>query len=281
MRTVTLCIIVAAQILVVAIAAAGPPLITDDPETPDQNEWEINVSHQMAEFSSGFAMPCPWFDINYSVTDFDQAKIEVPVMYANSPDTGGNWGMGDVVIGWKHRFGDEEEHKFLVSFFPQLILPTGDATNFLGAGQTLAFLPVQLGKHFQDDKLFVYGEIGYACTLGNPTGQFWKYGLAVVRQVNDKLDLMGEVGGFAFDRTGGDYTFFNLGFKRGLSKDVALICSCGRGLGEYERGAPDLLAFVGLHIHLRGHCGEPHRNRDEEPAGSTASAPSMILPSVR
>lgn len=46
------------------VGTAGPPLITDDPETPGRGGWEINISHNIERTRNAFLMETPLFDIN-------------------------------------------------------------------------------------------------------------------------------------------------------------------------------------------------------------------------
>ena len=94
---------------------AGPPLFTDDPETPGRGGWEINISHNIERTRDAFFMETPLFDINYGLLDNDQWKIEFPVLYLDSDEPGSHWGMGDLLLGWKYRFLEEEDHQIMAS----------------------------------------------------------------------------------------------------------------------------------------------------------------------
>lgn len=251
------------------VAPAGPPLITDDPETPGRGGWEINVSHNIEATQDEFLMETPLFDINYGLIDTDQWKIEFPVVYLDSDETGSHWGMGDLSMGWKYRFREEDHGGMMASIYPQLSTPTGNTDLGLGSGHTEAFLPVQLGKHFLEEKLFVYGELGYNVVFGEPEANSWKYGVAAQWQATEKLALMGEVGGFAFPGDAEiDDVFFNFGLKRDLTEHVALIASFGRSFRDRDLGTPDLLTFVGLQI-TRGGCAAPESEQDASGRGGS------------
>ena len=239
------------------VGVAGPPLITDDPETPGQGGWEINVSHNIEHSKDAFLMESPLFDINYGLLENDQWKVECPVLYLDSAEHGAHWAMGDLLLGWKYRFLEEEHHGVMASVYPQLSTPTGIANLGLGSGHAEALLPFQVGKHFSDDKVFIYGEIGYNVVFGQPESNRWKYGLAAQWQAAEKLEWMAEVGGFAFPQDGEvDDVFFNLGFKRPITHNVSLIASCGRSFRSRDRGTPDLLTYVGLQITRDGRAHE-------------------------
>jgi len=232
---------------------AGPPLVTDDPETPGRGGWEINISHNIERTRDAFFMETPLFDINYGLLDNDQWKIEFPVLFLASDEHGSHWGMGDLLLGWKYRFLEEKDRHLMASMYPQLLVPTGNERVGLGGGNVEALFPLQIGKHFFEEKVFVYGEIGYNVVLSAPEGNSWKYGLAAQWRATERLELMAEVAGLAFP--GGaerNDTFFNVGFKRDFTKRTSLIASFGRSFHDVNRGTPDLLTYVGLQMKLGG-----------------------------
>ena len=147
--------------LLPARMAAGPPLKTDDSETPGRGGWEINISHSIERAKHEFLMETPLIDINYGFLDNDQWKIEFPVLFVDPDDDRGHWGVGDVLLGWKYRFLEEDEYGFMASIYPQPLLPTGNEGVGLSDGRYELLLPIEVGKHFCEDKLFVYGEAGY------------------------------------------------------------------------------------------------------------------------
>jgi hypothetical protein len=249
---------------------AGPPLFTDDPETPGRGGWEINISHNIERTRDAFIMETPLFDINYGLMNNDQWKIEFPLLYRDSDERGSHWGMGDLLLGWKYRFLEEEDHRFMASVYPQLLVPTGHEGVGLGSGRVEALFPFQIGKHFLEKKVFAYGEIGYNVVLGAPEANSWKYGLAAQWKATERLELMAEVAGLAFP--GGaepDDTFFNVGFKYDLTKQAALIGAFGRSLRGVERGTPDLLTFVGFQLKLGGNerADEGKADEKKDPVG--------------
>ena len=255
-------------ILVGRSALAGPPLFTDDPETPGRGRWEINISHNIERTRDALLLETPLFDINYGLLDNDQWKIEFPLQYLDSDERGSHWGMGDLLLGWKYRFREEKDHGFMASVYPQLLMPTASKQVGLGGGNVEALLPLQIGKHFLKEKVFVYGEICYTVVLGDPAANSWKYGLAAQWQTTKRLELMVEVAGLAFP--GGnepDDTFFNVGFKYDLTNQAALIGSCGRSFCNVERDTPDLLTFLGFQFMLgkKQHADEAEADGKKDP----------------
>ena len=135
----------------------------------------------------------------------------------------------------------------MASVYPQPLLPTGNESLGVGNGQLELFLPAQVGKHFFDDKVFAYSEIGYNVVFEDSDLNSWFYGLAAEWQVTEKLELVAEVGGVAFPGgTEPDDTFYFGGFNYRLTDHVVLMATMGRSFYEVSQAAPDFLSYIGL-----------------------------------
>ena len=233
----------------IAEVLAGPPLITDDPETPGRGGWEINLSHNIEKTDDEFAMETPLIDINYGLLENDQWKIEFPLLWVDSAADGGHWGIGDLELGWKYRFLDEKAcgHGVMASIYPQVLAPTGNSRFGLGGGRTELLLPVEVGRHFFDESLLVYAEAGYNVVFDGSGENAWIYGAAAEWERGEKLKLLFEVGGVAFEQGHDpDFAFFNGGFKYELTQHWTLLGSAGRSFREDHSGSPVLMTFLGL-----------------------------------
>ena len=60
------------------VAQGGPPLITDDPETPGNGHWEINVAWTLSQKQNRRFFGIPLLDVNYGLGEHIQLKAEVP-----------------------------------------------------------------------------------------------------------------------------------------------------------------------------------------------------------
>ena len=60
------------------IAQAGPPLLTDDPDTPGNGHWEINVAWTLSRNQTSRLFATPLIDINYGLGQRLQLKAEIP-----------------------------------------------------------------------------------------------------------------------------------------------------------------------------------------------------------
>jgi hypothetical protein len=250
------------------VFAGSPPLITDDPETPGYRGWEINITSSLEHTRDGVEMENPLFDINYGLTsDRDQLKVEFAVL---SNDPQGNqeaeWGVSDLLIGYKYRFLDaDENHGWAVSFYPQVSTPTGDASRDLGSGQTEMLFPFEFQKSFFDDKVWVNPEIGYNVVFNNAGQNGWKIGLAAGREYENGWELEGEVGTFVFEGNSGepDVPFFNFGFDYTITKNVHLLGSAGRSFRSSHDGTPDFFCLLGFQF-LFGAAAEEENPAHEE-----------------
>lgn len=61
-----------------AWAQGGPPLLTDDPDTPGPGYWEINLSTFLEKRLHSNTIETPRVDANYGVGQRIQLKFEVP-----------------------------------------------------------------------------------------------------------------------------------------------------------------------------------------------------------
>src|SRR2546422_8519952 len=61
-----------------AVAQGGPPLITDDPDTPGPGYWEINVAALLEKNAQNRRLETPRVDVNYGVGRRIQLKLEMP-----------------------------------------------------------------------------------------------------------------------------------------------------------------------------------------------------------
>ena len=167
MRTKTTCLSAAIVLAVTMtpralIAQAGPPLLTDDPETPGNNKWEINIAAIILQRRTERLWSIPLLDINYGLGERIQLKAEIPWMVLQSRSGGRNQtGPGSANVGVKWRFLDRKRHGFAMSTYPQLEFRTSAAAVRKGLSETGAELrlPVELSREF--GPVTIIGEVGY------------------------------------------------------------------------------------------------------------------------
>jgi outer membrane putative beta-barrel porin/alpha-amylase len=144
--------------LTVDLARAGPPFVTDDPEPPPPGGWEINVPFIIERTPGKTEMDVPLFDFNYGLPNV-QLKLEFPIEAIQEDHSGTTAGAGDLLLGVKWRFLNNEQSQFQLGTYPQLLVPTADRARGLGQGQPAYLLPFLVQKSWS--KWTVYGDVGY------------------------------------------------------------------------------------------------------------------------
>lgn len=267
-------LLIAASVLCCGRVFAGsPPMITDDPETPGYRGWELNFTSSFEHTRDGHEMEAPLFDLNYGLTsDRDQLKVEFAVVQNDPEGADAEWGISDLLVGYKYRFLDADENcGWAVSFYPQVSSPTGDVERELGSGATELFFPFEFQKSFCDDKVWLNPEIGYNVVLGGEAGQnSWKFGLATGREYENGWELEAEVGAFIFEGSGHggepDVPFFNFGVDKTINKNLHFLASAGRSFRSGDDGVPDFFCLLGFQV-LLGKAAEEEDPSHEEGAG--------------
>jgi hypothetical protein len=212
-----------AILLAAAPAWAGPPYQTDDPEPTELGHWEI-YAFATADGRNGSLDGTAGFDLNYGGAKGLQLTATLPVAFSRSPPTGWRGGRGEVELGAKYRFINDEEHGLQAAIFPRAILPT--SSNGLGGNHTRFLLPLWVQKDF--GRTSVFGGGGYEINPGSGNRDFWQAGLAVTHDFTKRLSLGTEVSWQSADTSGGESsTGVNLGLIQKLGGPYSLLLSGG------------------------------------------------------
>lgn len=176
------------------IAWAGPPFMTDDPEPTDTSHWEVYSPLVEAEGRGADFEGSVGVELNYGAAPDLQITLGLPVAFAHD---GAGWsrGAGDVAASAKYRFYHDEGAGFSIAAFPGITLPT--ASNGMGNGKVTALLPIWAQKDI--GAWSVFGGGGYAINPGPRNRDHWKGGVAVTRQMDQRLLI-----GIEADRQGAD-----------------------------------------------------------------------------
>ena len=218
-------------LLAPAIAQAGPPFRTDDPEPVELGHWEVYGFTAGTHVKGDTAGILPGAEVNYGALPDLQLHAIVPLAFDRPEGSGVKFGMGDIELGAKYRFVEEDEEGWRpqIGIFPLLEVPTGNAERGLGGGHAREFFPLWLQKSF--GHWLTYGGGGYWNNPGAGNKNFWFFGWLLQYQVTDDLALGGEIFHQTADSEGGrDSTGFNLGGIYDITEHYHLLFSAGRGL---------------------------------------------------
>jgi hypothetical protein len=214
-------------LLAPAIANAGPPYLTDDPQPTDPGHWEI-YNFVQATVGYGALQGEGGLDLNYGAAENVQLTAVLPIGFdnVNAFSTSGlRTGTGMIELAAKYKFLHQDGNGWLpdVSVFPRFLIPTQH--NF-GYDRTNFFLPIWAGKDF--GPWSVFGGGGYELNPGPAARDFWQGGIAIDRTINERLQLGVEVYGQTSDTTAGDgYTAINVGATYKLVEHWSLLASAG------------------------------------------------------
>jgi hypothetical protein len=229
-------------LLTVNLTRAGPPFVTDDPEPPPPGGWEINVPFIMERTPGETETVAPLFDFNYGLPNV-QLKLEFPIEVIQEDHRGTTAGVGDLLLGVKWRFLNDEQSQFQLGTYPQLLAPTGDRARGLGQGQPAYLLPLLVQKSW--GKWTVYGDVGYWWQTAAETRNHVYAGAVLEREINERLELGVELfGNSPKERGGRSELAFNIGGAWKLSKHLNLLFSGGRDIV----GDTHAMVYVGLQV---------------------------------
>src|SRR5437867_5929250 len=229
-------------LLTIGLAQAGPPFVTDDPEPPPPGGWEINVPFILERTPGKTEMDAPLFDLNYGLPNL-QLKLEIPVRIVHENSNGRSAGVGDLLIGVKWRFFNNEGSHLQLGVYPQLLLQTGDHGRGLGEGQPAFVFPIVAQKSW--DKWTVYGNVGFWWQTAAETRNYAYAGAVLEREINERLELGVELfGNSPKERSGRSDIAFNIGGTWKLSRHWNLLFAGGRDIV----GDTHLMTYIGLQV---------------------------------
>ena len=204
-------------------AFAGPPYITDDPDPTELHHWEV-YAFSDGVFDYGDVGGGVGLDLNYGVVDNVQLTATLPldVDSAASPHVA----RGELEVGVKWPFFQDEKRGLAVAVFPRIILPTSRE-----GGRTSLLLPAW--GSWSDEDWSVFGGGGYQIRSGAGTRDNFIEALAVTRKLSERLTIGGEIAHEGKEEVGGEgATTLGLGAVIGLGGPVSLLLSGGPQRGD-------------------------------------------------
>lgn len=221
--------------------AGSPPMITDDPGTPGNAQWEINVGWIYEHADANPAEhEAPLLDINYGWGDRVQLKYEVPWVVVEGEGSG----LGNSLLGVKWRFLDSGEQGWNVSTYPQVELRNPGSRSVergLAEPGTTVLLPFEFERGFE---AFTLGfELGRA--FSSRDEDQWYGGIVLARDLTPGVEGLLELHGdsvVGFERT---TVTANVGAVWEVADHGALLVSVGRDLHDALNDSKRTLAFAG------------------------------------
>lgn len=236
--------LLAGILTVSAHAEGGPPLVTDDPDTPGSDNWEINAAVIGAENRQHWDLAAPDLDINYGWGEHVQLKVDLNWASSESPNGKRMSGLGATDFGVKWRFLDQDKSGFALSTYPQLLtdLSPSSAARGLTRGNREFFLPAEFST--------VYGAFQFDAELGRNFVQreadAWVGGVIVAHQCGPRLECEIELHGVLIGRQ--FEPLANYGVHWQIVKHAILLAAIGRYIGSGGENGQSFLFYFGFQL---------------------------------
>jgi hypothetical protein len=223
-------------------------LITDDPGTPGNRHWEINLPLTSDVGSDGASFETPIADLNYGVGEHLQLKFEVPWVVQTGDGKKPISGLGNSRPGVKWRFVDQEDHHVAISTYPQFTFnnPTSSVRRGLADDGYEFLLPVQVAHAFK--RWEVNGDLGY--NFRQYRQNQWLFGLAGGFKVTEKVELLAELHEAESGRFAHNDLVADAGLRWALSKRYTILLAAGRSLPPVTRDSSRFFSYTGIQLHL-------------------------------
>jgi hypothetical protein len=232
-----------------ARAQAGPPLITDDPDTPGPGYWEINIATILKTADDGSEFEGPLADVNYGVGKRIQLKFEVPWLSVNGRERPFQTGPGNSTSGVKWRFLGQEGQRVAWSVYPQLEVNTSDSMAAKGLVDKKPRLLIPTEFTVQRGRLEINGEIGRIFVRDEQDG--WVAGISTEIEFVRHFELLGELHSEK-DGTTPAELIANVGARKMISKRIVLLGSGGAGVKGPSEERVHLRVYIGVQLNLPG-----------------------------
>jgi hypothetical protein len=202
----------------IVCAQAGPPFFTNDPGTPGNANWEINLAAAQTIARGTGSYQVPQIDLNYGLGDRIQLTYEIPYVLQSTDGEPRQSGWSNGYPGVKWRFFDQGNDGWRLSVFPQ----------------------VETG---------VSAAAGYYFPRRGVNEQI--IGLVAGHSFTDRLELDAEV---YDDRATGApprYTLLDVGGRYKLSRGFIALFMVGRSISGTGAGQPEFSGYFGIQILLK------------------------------
>ena len=215
-------------------------MITDDPGTPGNRKWEINLAVTFEHRPNETSFDAPGIDLNYGVGENIQLTLQGGPVLLKRGGRGLIGGLGGTEAALKWRFLDEEKSGLDVSMFPRVIFNIAQSSVRRGIAEdgTRFQIPFQIAKTF--GRFHADAEFGPLVSTIGP-GE-WIYGIVGGVDLAKTTMLMAELHGTSRMSFARDVLTVNFGVRQKLNEHFIFIASLGHDIRSPD---DEDLAFIG------------------------------------
>jgi hypothetical protein len=231
-----------------AFAQGGPPYYTNDPGTPGNLNWEINLGYMPFFYSNQSVSHTPDVDINFGIGDRLQLTYENAWLRVQNPGSATKFGLGQSNPGVKWRFYDSGEDGLSISVFPQFFLnnPNDAVRRGITVPSDTFLLPFEFSKKF--GPVDVDFEIGYQFVHKGSDGLI--SGLVLGHDFTPKLELDVELYSLGTFHPYDNQPTIDFGARYKLHRPVILLLMAGRSLEPTRFNQAYFVGYFGIQLLL-------------------------------
>ena len=218
-------------------------MITDDPGTPGNGQWENNLAIAFEHRPNETAIDVPAIDLNYGVGEHIQLTLQTAPVLVKRSGQGLIGGLGGTEAALKGRFLDEATSAFDMSMFPRVIfnIEQSSVRRCLAEDGTRFQIPFQIAKTF--GRWRVDAELGpRASTVGRSE---WLYGIVCGFDLAKPTMLMAELHDESRMNFSRDVLTLNVGLRHEFTENYILILSMGHELRSPDQPTA-LIGYFGM-----------------------------------
>jgi hypothetical protein len=202
----------------------GPPLETDDPGTPGDGHWEVNVAGTLEHSAERTLYEAPLADANYGLGQRIQLKLEIPFLFERNGGT--RSGLGNPKMGVKWRFEGDSSTGTALSTYPQVELQNRVLPLDTEQEESSFLLPFELTTTW--GALGINVETGFRIIRGS-SGEFM-YGVALGLEPMPRLELLSECNGATEAGGARSELLCQIGVRQEIGEHYSLLGALGTGV---------------------------------------------------
>ncbi len=225
-------------------------MITDDPGTPGDKHWEINLAWTDQEVPGSTLVGVPLLDANYGVGDRIQLNYQASwnVIRGSGLDNESEMSGSQFAVKW--RFYDAGDSGLQVSMYPRYTAPIPDPDPQDEASPLLKesfLMPLEVRRDF--GVVAVNVDFGHTFSPFK-AGRGWMGGLCLGREIIKGWEVDAEVHVDTSESLGRSETILNFGSRYDFNEHSTLLLAIGRDTGNTLGPRVTLLTYVGIQVRL-------------------------------